>query len=253
MPDFLTSFFLLYFIALNGVYLALNALSVTAVFRNNQQRDLDDLPQVQSVLDPPISLLIPAYNEAATIAATVRSALQLTYSQFEIIVINDGSRDDTLQTLVREFSLLPFPEAYRIQLKTQVVRGIYRSTTYPQLRVVDKENGGKADSLNAGINAARYPLFCGVDADSILQRNCLELVSRPFTRNPQMIASGGTIRAANGCEVREGHLTRVGLPRNPLALIQVIEYLRAFLFGPEQQRFALARVIVPRYAVATGC
>ncbi|MDH5204421.1 MAG: glycosyltransferase [Hylemonella sp.] len=231
MPDFLTSFFLLYFIALNGVYLALNALSVTAVFRNNQQRDLDDLPQVQSVLDPPISLLIPAYNEAATIAATVRSALQLTYSQFEIIVINDGSRDDTLQTLVREFSLLPFPEAYRIQLKTQVVRGIYRSTTYPQLRVVDKENGGKADSLNAGINAARYPLFCGVDADSILQRNCLELVSRPFTRNPQMIASGGTIRAANGCEVREGHLTRVGLPRNPLALIQVIEYLRAFLFG----------------------
>ena len=231
MASVLSWFFLSYFIALNGVYLMLNALSVLALYRNSQRRDIGDLPQVQTMLDPPISLLIPAYNEAATIAATVRSALQLTYSQMEIIVINDGSRDETLEVLQREFSLLPFPEAYRIQLKTQAVRGIYRSTTHSQLRVIDKDNGGKADSLNAGINAARYPLFCGVDADSVLQRNCLELVAKPFSHHPHMIASGGTVRAANGCEVREGHLTRIDLPRHPLAIIQVIEYLRAFLFG----------------------
>ena len=231
MASALSWFFLLYFITLNGVYLMLNALSVLALYRNSQRRDIADLPQVQTMLDPPISLLIPAYNEASTIAATIRSALQLTYSQLEIIVINDGSRDDTLEVLKREFALLPFPEAYRVQIKTQALRGIYRSTTHTQLRVLDKDNGGKADSLNAGINAARYPLVCGVDADSVLERNCLELVAKPFSRDPRVIASGGTVRAANGCEVKEGHMVRVNLPRHPLAIIQVVEYLRAFLFG----------------------
>lgn len=161
----------------------------------------------------------------------MRSVLQLTYTEFEIIVINDGSNDETLEVLKQEFSLLPFPEAYRIQLPTEKVRGIYRSTTHLNLRVIDKENGGKADSLNAGINAARYPLFCGVDADSILQRNSLQQVVQPFLRSPHMVATGGTVRAANGCDVKDGYLTRVDLPRNPWALFQVIEYLRAFLFG----------------------
>lgn len=231
MTTFLTDFFLIYFIVLNGVYLLLNALSTLSLRRVNQLREIEDLPHAQTMLEPPITILVPAYNEEATIAATVRSVLQLTYPEFEIIVINDGSRDDTLGVLQREFGLLPFPEAYRVQLPTEAVRGIYRSTLHPQLRVIDKHNGGKADSLNAGINASRYPLFCGVDADSILQRNSLQQVVQPFLRDPDMIATGGTVRAANGCEVRDGHLVRVGLPHNPLALFQVIEYLRAFLFG----------------------
>lgn len=231
MATFLTWFTLLYFVVLNSVYLLLNLLSALALYRNNQRRDISELPQAFSMLAPPISVLVPAYNEAATIAATVRSVLQLTYAEFEIIVINDGSTDATLEVLQQTFSLLPFPEAYRIQLKTQEVRGIYRSTTHPKLRVIDKANGGKADSLNAGINAARYPLFCGVDADSILQRNSLQQVVEPFLRSPHMVATGGTVRAANGCEVRDGYLTRVDLPSNPWALFQVMEYLRAFLFG----------------------
>lgn len=231
MTTFLTWFTLLYFIVLNGVYLALNMLSALTLYRNNQHREVNDLPQSYSMLEPPISVLVPAFNEATTIAATVRSVLQLTYAEFEIIVINDGSNDETLEVLKQVFSLLPFPEAYRIQLPTEKVRGIYRSTSYLNLRVIDKENGGKADSLNAGINAARYPLFCGVDADSILQRNSLQQVVQPFLRSPHMVATGGTVRAANGCDVKDGYLTRVDLPRNPWALFQVIEYLRAFLFG----------------------
>jgi len=222
---------LVYFVLLNGGYLLLNVLAMFALRKRAQEAVLDDLPQVYSALEPPISILVPAYNEETTIAASVRSMLQLAYSEMEVIVINDGSADRTLQVLTEEFSLVPFPEAYRIQLETKPVRAIYRSTRFPNLRVIDKVNGGKADSLNAGINAARYPLFCGVDADSILQRDSLQRLVRPFLGDPRMVATGGTVRIANGCEVRGGFLTRIGMPRNPWALFQVVEYLRAFLFG----------------------
>ena len=212
-------------------YLTLNLLAVAALFRNNQEKALEDLPQVYAGLEPAITILVPAFNEEATIVASVRSMLQLTYSEYEIIVINDGSRDHTLDVLVKEFSLIAFPETFRGQIATQPIRTLYRSTRYPNLRVIDKDNGGKADSLNAGINGARHPLFCGVDADSVLERDSLQRVVKPFLRHPEMVASGGTVRVANGCEVKDGYLLRVGLPRNPWALLQVVEYLRAFLFG----------------------
>lgn len=229
--DSVTWFVLCYFILLNAGYLMLNLLSIMSLRRKAQESILDDLPQIYSGLEPPISLLVPAYNEEATIAASVRSMLQLQYSELEIIVINDGSKDATLEVLKKEFALLPFPEAYRVQIPTATVNGIWRSSRYPNLRVIDKQNGGKADSLNAGINASRYPLFCGVDADSILQRDSLQRLVKPFLRDGNVVAAGGTVRVANGCEVRGGFLTRVGLPSNLLALFQVIEYLRAFLFG----------------------
>lgn len=231
LVDFVTWFILLYFILLNGGYLMLNVLSMRTLYRKGQEEILDDLPRAYSGLEPPVTILVPAYNEEATIAASVRSMLQLTYAEYEVLVINDGSKDATIDVLIREFGLLPFPEAYRRQLPTADVRAIYRSTRHPNLRVIDKENGGKADALNAGINAARYPLFCGVDADSILQRDSLEKVVEPFLRDPTMVATGGTVRVANGCEVSGGFLTKVGLPTNIWALFQVIEYLRAFLFG----------------------
>lgn len=226
-----TWFILCYFILLNGGYLLLNFMSLFVLYRKGQESILNELPQIYSGVEPPISILVPAFNEEATIAASVRSMLQLSYSDFEIIVINDGSKDGTLAILKQEFGLESFPEAYRIQVPTKPVRGIYRSKRYPNLRVIDKENGGKADSLNAGINASRFPLFCGVDADSILQRDSLQRVVRPFLRDATVVATGGTVRVANGCEVNGGFLTKVGLPRNPLALFQVVEYLRAFLFG----------------------
>lgn len=223
--------FLLYFIGLNCGYLTLNFLSLFSLSKLMRARMIDELPQIYSGLTPPISLLVPAYNEQASIASSIHSMLQLSYQEFEIVVINDGSKDDTLKVLEQEFALIPFPEAYRQQLKTQPVRGIYRSTLYNNLRVIDKESGGKADSLNAGINAARYPLFCGVDADSILQRDSLQRVAQPFLEDPRVVAAGGSIRIANGCQVSNGFLQKVDLPKKILPLLQIVEYLRAFLFG----------------------
>lgn len=223
--------FLGYFAGLNLLYLGLNLVSLVAILRDRHLRIPGELSNFYSGLEPPISLLVPAYNEETTIVASIRSMLQLSYPQMEVIVINDGSRDGTLDVLQREFHLVPFPEAYRVQLPTKVVRGIYRSTAHKNLRVIDKENGGKADSLNAGINGARYPLFCGVDADSILQRDSLHLLVVPFMDDPSVVAAGGTVRIANGCTVSGGFLESAGLPSNPLALFQIVEYLRAFLFG----------------------
>jgi cellulose synthase/poly-beta-1,6-N-acetylglucosamine synthase-like glycosyltransferase len=223
--------FVLYFVALNGGYVTLNLMSFSRLRRYLALRSLDDLAPVYSGFEPPVSVVVPAYNEEATIAASVSSMLQLEYPEYEVIVVNDGSRDGTLQVLQAEFGLVPFPEAYWKRVATRPVRGIYRSTSHPNLRVIDKENGGKADALNTGINAARYPLFCGVDADSILERKSLARAVEPFLDHPHTIASGGTVRIANGCVVRQGFLESVGLPRRLLPTLQIIEYLRAFLFG----------------------
>ncbi len=222
---------LLYFVLLNVGYLSLNFIALFSLKQLNEEKILDDLPQVYSGLEMPITILVPAFNEEAGIVASIHSMLQLSYAEYEIIAINDGSKDGTMEVLKREFGLQLFPEAYRVQIPTQPIRGIYLSRLYPNLRVIDKENGGKADSLNAGINAARYPVFCGVDADSILQRDSLQQVVKPFMQDSTVVATGGTVRIANGCEVNGGFLTKVELPKNWLALFQVVEYLRAFLFG----------------------
>ncbi len=224
-------FFLAYFVALNGGYILLNFVSYFASRDYAQRRWAIALHHPFSGVEPPVSVLIPAFNEEATIATSVRSILQLEYPEYEVVVVNDGSKDATLRTLVREFGMVPFPEAVRVQVPSAQIRGVYRSTRYRNLCVIDKENGGKADALNAGINVARYPLLCAVDADSILQRDSLWRVVEPFLEDPNTIAAGGTVRIANGCSVEGGFLTRVGLPRNPLALFQIVEYLRAFLFG----------------------
>ena len=215
--------FLLYFIGLNCGYLGLNLLSLATIQGYLDAHSLDDLPRVYSGFEPPVTVIVPAYNEEATIGASVHSMLQLNYPEYEVVVVNDGSRDGTFAALEREFGLVPFPEAYWRRVETKPVRGIYRSVRHPSLRVIDKENGGKADALNAGINAARYPLFCGVDADSILERDSLRRVIEPFMEDPLTIASGGTVRIANGCEVEGGFMTKIGLPTNPLALLQIVE------------------------------
>ena len=223
--------FIGYFISVNAGYLALYGFAFMAVHRRLQSQFLEELPRAYSGLEPPVSILVPAYNEEATIATSVRSMLQLDYPEFEVIVVNDGSRDGTMQALRDAFALVPFDEAYRLRLPVKPVRGIYRSMRHPNLRVIDKDNGGKADALNAGINASRFPLFCGVDADSILERASLRRVVGPFLEDPAVIASGGTVRIANGCTVRDGFLEAVALPARLLPRLQIVEYLRAFLFG----------------------
>ncbi|MEK7726240.1 MAG: glycosyltransferase family 2 protein, partial [Nitrospirota bacterium] len=209
----------------------LDVVAAIHLRRYMEERSLNSLPHGYTGFEPQITLLVPAFNEEATIATTVKSLLQLSYSEFEIVVINDGSNDKTLDVLIKEFCLIPFPEAYDARLATKPIRTIYHAPAQLNLRVVDKDNGGKADSLNAGINISLYPLFCCIDADSILQRDSLRLAAQPFLDDPHTIACGGTVRVANGCEVKNGFLTKVGLPTNILALFQIVEYLRAFLFG----------------------
>ncbi|HZJ14979.1 MAG TPA: glycosyltransferase family 2 protein, partial [Chthoniobacteraceae bacterium] len=161
--------------------------------------------------------LKPVYMRTAlSIVGSVQSLLNLQFPEFEIVVVSDGSEDETMERLIEAFALAELPWATRQDLPSAHVRRTFRSLTHPNLIVVDKEAGGKADSLNAGINCARYPLFCGVDADSILERASLQRVVKPFLSDPRMVATGGTIRIANGCEVKGGFLSRVGLPRNLL-------------------------------------
>ncbi|MFA6052790.1 MAG: glycosyltransferase [Methylobacter sp.] len=224
-------FFLLYFVGLTIIYLLLNLVAFSVISRNMLYQNIGEGVSLYTGFESPITLLAPAYNEEATIASSVHSLLQLSYPEYEVIVINDGSKDATLDVLIKEFSLQPVPEAYRIQIPTQPVKTVYRSTRYHNLRVVDKENGGKADALNAGINCARYPLFCGMDADSVLPRDSLFRIVRPFLEDPDTVAVGGIVRIVNGCEVLDGHLIDTALPRNWLARFQIVEYLRAFLFG----------------------
>lgn len=223
--------FLLYLVALTVGYLMINAVSFVWLRRYFEERMGQGSRVAVTGYEPQISIIVPAHNEAATIVGSVRSLLQLDYSNYEIIVVNDGSKDDTLTVLREHLELKPFPEAYAHDLPTKPIRALYRSSIYPNVCVVDKDNGGKADALNAGINVSTAPLFCCIDADSILSKDSLYRVAQPFLLDHRTIAAGGTIRVANGCVVENGLLTSVGLPSRFLALLQLVEYLRAFLAG----------------------
>jgi cellulose synthase/poly-beta-1,6-N-acetylglucosamine synthase-like glycosyltransferase len=223
--------FLGYFICINLAYLALNFIAAFCITDYMRDHRADYLPKGLASYQPPVSILVPAYNEEGSIVSSIHSLLGMGYPEFEIVVINDGSIDNTLDEVVAAFGMVEFPEAYRRRIDTQPVRKIYASSRYPRVRLIDKDNGGKADSLNAGINCARYPLFCTVDADCILQPDSLLRVVRPFLEDPTTVAVGGVVRVLNGCTVHDGVMEKVDLPRNYLAKFQLVEYLRAFLFG----------------------
>jgi len=180
---------------------------------------------------PPISLLAPAFNEERTCVEAVRSLLTLEYPEYEIIVVNDGSADGTLGRLVDAFELEPAVRIPTAGVPTQPVKAVYRSRIHPSLWLLDKENGGKADALNAGLNHCYTPVFCAMDADSLLEPEALLRIMRPFLEDRTTIAAGGILRIANGCLVDRGRVVRVGLPSNVLAGFQVLEYLRVFLSG----------------------
>nr|WP_237489194.1 glycosyltransferase [Tsuneonella aeria] len=190
---------------------------------------------------PPISLLAPAFNEELTVVESVRSLLALHYPHFEVLLINDGSKDGTLARVIDAFGLQRVERYIDDRLEHANIRGFYANPALPRLLVIDKQNGGKADALNAGINCCRTPLFCAIDADSILETDALLRVVRPFIDDPNLtIAAGGTIRIANGCIIDSGRVVRIHLPRNFLALVQIMEYLRAFLMA----RLALGKMQV---------
>jgi cellulose synthase/poly-beta-1,6-N-acetylglucosamine synthase-like glycosyltransferase len=184
-----------------------------------------------SAVSPSISIIAPAYNEEATIAESVTALLALHYANLEVVVVNDGSPDGTLDVLRERFALVPVHTIVWRRLDTKPVRQLYRSRTHPNLVVVDKENGGKADALNVGLNLATGDLVCVIDADTIVDSDALPRLARPFLADAATIATGGMIRVANGSRVAGGRVLETRAPVNPLAGMQVSEYLRAFLFG----------------------
>jgi cellulose synthase/poly-beta-1,6-N-acetylglucosamine synthase-like glycosyltransferase len=229
---FLELAILAYFLVLNTLYLSFSIVAYVRLRRHRRRWTARDLEAVmRSPATPAISIVVPAYNEEATLAESVRALLLLNYPQFEVIVVSDGSTDGTLAVGARAFDLIPAPVSYAQSIATQPVRGIYRSLAHPDLVMIDKENGGKADAINAGINRARHPIVCVIDADSLLEAHSLTRAVLPFIEDPDTIATGGIVRVANGCRIERGRITEVRLPASRLAMFQTVEYLRAFLAG----------------------
>jgi cellulose synthase/poly-beta-1,6-N-acetylglucosamine synthase-like glycosyltransferase len=194
---------------------------------------LEDLRELgASGLAPPISIVVPAHNEGKSILESVRSLLELRYPRLEVVVVNDGSTDDTLERLIEAFGLRRTPRVYWQRIRSQPVRGIYWSPAHPGLWVLDKTNGRKADAANAGVNLASAPYVCVVDGDSLLDPGAMSAMMHAILDRPlETIAAGGTIRIANGCQFGPSGVTRERAPAGLLAGSQVLEYLRAFLFG----------------------
>lgn len=181
----------------------------------------------------PVSIILPARNEAATILESVRALLDLDYPEIELIVVNDGSSDPTLDLMRDAYELREAGILYVSEIRTAPIRGCYLSGTEPRLVLIDKESGGtKADAVNAGLNAATGAFVCIIDADSILEKDALlRLMSAVHIETTAVAAAGGIVRVVNGSEVRNGMVQRVQLPAGSLEVFQVIEYLRAFLIG----------------------
>ena len=225
--------FAFYAVALNLIYILLVLLA---------GRNLGTQAKYWSVLDkeylftpgilPSISILAPAYNEEKTVLESVHSLLALQHPDYQVIVINDGSSDDTMGVLEREFDLERMDPSRTGSLATAPVRGVYRSPGNAKLLVVDKENGGKADALNAGINLARCEYVCSIDSDSLLEPDALlRMTAEVLTSDTETVAVGGNILPVNGCTVERGMIQRIALPTNRIARLQTIEYLRSFIAG----------------------
>ncbi|PSP55202.1 glycosyl transferase family 2 [Halobacteriales archaeon QS_1_67_19] len=226
-------FIFVYFVVANGAYLTVHVSSLFKLRRLLDARSFESTYQkFGSPFLPGIAIVVPAYNEVSVIVPSVRSFLDLEYPDSEVIVVNDGSTDPTLDRLAEAFDLEPVPADPPWELPCEPVRDVYRSQRHDQLTVIDKENGGKADALNAGVFLTEQPLFCAVDADSIIERDALLNVVQPFLEDPKrVVATGGVVRVANGCSIADSVVESVRLSDSPLVGLQAMEYMRAFLAG----------------------
>ncbi|MCC5912251.1 MAG: glycosyltransferase family 2 protein [Clostridiaceae bacterium] len=225
-------FILYYLVFVNFIYTLLFILSIGAIYiyrQKNKYWSYEDM--ISSSYTPPLSIIVPCYNEVQTIVDNIKALLSLEYGEFQLVIVNDGSKDETLEILIKEFELEKIDMPYRRQINTKKVKGVYLSTIIDSIIVLDKENGGKADALNAGINIAEYPLITAIDADSIIERNSLVKVVRPFVENPHVVVSGGVVRPVNNAIISNGFIEEIRLGKKSLVRFQIVEYLRAFLFG----------------------
>jgi cellulose synthase/poly-beta-1,6-N-acetylglucosamine synthase-like glycosyltransferase len=225
--------FLVYFALANAFYTVLmlvSLYSVTMQSRAARTREFDAL--TGSPVTPPIAVIVPAYNEETVITQTVSSLLDADYPEKEIIVVDDGSTDATLEKLVRRFSLVRMDLIYRQRLATDEPIAMYRSTVHPELTVIAAQHRGKPHTLNTGINVSRSPYFCTVDADSVLEKDALLRLMAGVLESPvNTVVSGGVVRISNGCRIDGGKITEIGVPKTWVERCQAVEYIRTFMFG----------------------
>src|SRR3990172_5824898 len=233
ISNIFTDIIVLYFIVANGVYTVLMLLSFVSIWLHQKRIGYAGLQEVrESPVTPPVTIIVPAFNEDRSIIATVDSLLRLDYPVKEIVVVDDGSTDQTLRRLIEYFQLIQMDLVYRQRLLSASPAAFYHNPHVPMLTVVTKPNSGKAGALNVGINMARSPYFCTVDADCILEKNSLLRLMYPVIKSPvNTVLSAGIIRILNGCVVEDGQVTAVKLPARAAERFQVFEYLRSFLFG----------------------
>ncbi len=223
---------LFYFLIIVTVYIFLNLISFRNISKYAKKIKYVELKEIFRLQNfKPITVIVPAYNEEEVIVENVRSLLQLEYPDYQLIVVNDGSTDRTLEQLFKKFKIRQASFSPYYEIDSQPIKAVYLSPAYPNLVVIDKENSGKADSINAAINISRNPLITVIDADSIVERDCLLKIVRPFMEDKNVVAVAGTVRIANGCKINNGYIEEVGLSKSWIARFQVVEYLRAFLFG----------------------
>jgi len=213
-----------------------SVIMVISFFQLRKGYQLDRVQAFEDYADEfytkPVSIIVPAYNEEAGIIQSVRSLLSVNYPTFEVIVVNDGSTDQTLAKVIEHYDMKEIKKVIRKQVDTKPIGRIYQSDILSNLFLIDKENGGKADALNVGLNFSHYPYFCSLDGDSVLEQDAFLKVMKPIIdSNEEVIASGGSVRIANGCQIKNGHIQKIGLSNKPLVVMQIIEYLRAFLMG----------------------
>lgn len=220
-----------YFVLWNLWEIAMGAAGARFAWRYLRRRNIRSRALVARLASPPlVSVVVPAHNESLTIVESIRALLALEYEAREIVVVNDGSSDDTLSVLQQTFRLVPAPLAFEQPLKTAAVRGIYRSIDTPDLVVIDKVSAGcKADASNAGINAASGSLVLIIDADTMLEPDALSRGVLPFLEDPDTVAVGGYVAISNGSRIEGARVMDAGMPRNWLARFQIVEYMRSFL------------------------